>query len=330
MAATVPKGKPSVAPVSRYQARHGGSGLRIRLILQALREVGGQFLRGRDRAFHPRVVEDLVESVSLARLVLHHADEEVLELVREIGNLLVDLPEEARLLGGDQVEARIGRVSLFERLASRDEHEEDDARSEQVSFLAVIPFHQELLGRHVTNRAGDALENILLLDARSVTEVSDAQLELLVEEQVLRLEVEMCDAGLFVEVLETAEQLAEVVAGNGLRKVARVGDNVKHFTVLGDVHQHVEDVRLGGLNAAAGDGPAASELDWENVLVLEVLRNAGLLFESGKCLLGVLTFEYLAGANLTGFEVFDEFNLGKCAGAQIFDNLVFLINHSVI
>lgn len=281
---------------------------------------------------------DLLEGVPLVRVVLHHADQEVLELIAEGGDLLVDLPEEVILLSGDQVEAGIfvGR-GRFERLAPCDEHEEDNGRGEQVSSLSIVLPRlrgvlgaQELLRAHVSDSACDSFEHHLLLDASGMTEVGNPQLQLFVEQQVLRLQVQVDDLCLFVQVLHGGKQLLEVVARHRLGEGASVGDNVEHLAVLRVVHQQVADVRLVSLHGTTGDRTDTGQFDREDVFVLELASDLGLLFECGHGFLSVLALEYLAGIHLASGEVFDELDLGEGARSQIIDNSVFLINHCVV
>ena len=124
----------------------------------------------------------------------------------------------------DQLEKRVAvGARLAERELRGDHREEKDANGEEVcrrASVAVIALDD--LRCHVPLSSDNALLQsvaVLARDWASKAEVSDLEVEVGVEQQILGLQVAMSDA-LKVAVVETLEQLLDVVARDWLRKRA--------------------------------------------------------------------------------------------------------------
>ena len=160
-----------------------------RELLHPLIELSVELFLAGHRAVEPGMSEHLVESRSRRRIQLEHVRQQVLQVITERCDLLVDLPEGFRTIAGDQSVARISDLSLFEGLALRDHHEQNNRSREQIGMLAVEPTLGELLRSHVASGSSELGEVLFAAQRGRESKVSDSQSEVLVEQQVLRLQV---------------------------------------------------------------------------------------------------------------------------------------------
>jgi hypothetical protein len=144
------------------------------------------------RLIEPRVLSDLADGRSLGSIVGEQRNNQILELDREVSG--VGLVEVEVVLASRQqvVEVLIG-ASLLERENPLHDDEKDDSEREQVDLGAVVGFSFLNLRGHVGKGTSVALEVVYVLVA-SKAEVSDLQIQVVVNEDVLKLEVSVGDS----------------------------------------------------------------------------------------------------------------------------------------
>ena len=173
------------------QRSFSSSGFRLLLV-----DLSGQYLASllhiEARLVEPGVLSDLAYGGSLGSIVREQRNNQVLELDREVGG--VSLVEVEVVLASRQqvVEVLVG-ASLLEREDSLHDDEEDDSEREQVDLGAVVGFSFLNLRGHVGKGTSVALEVVDVLVA-SKAEVSDFQVQVVVNEDVLKLEVSVGDS----------------------------------------------------------------------------------------------------------------------------------------
>ena len=107
----------------------------------------------------------------------------------------------------------------------------------------AVPDPCELLWGHVAKGALVALQLVLSIfdSRRGKTKVSNFNIEVLIEKNVLRLEVPMAYSYLVVNVGNETEDLLEKVSSSGLGELAGVGNYVKELAFLGVLHENIEN-----------------------------------------------------------------------------------------
>jgi len=106
---------------------------------------------------------------------------------------------------------RITGVGLSERRVASVDNEEDDSHGEQINRVAHVGLSGEDFGSHVAEGSEHSLELARAVSAFNrcgEAEVSDLDVEVLVEEDVLGLEISVADA-VGVQVVKALEDLGE-------------------------------------------------------------------------------------------------------------------------
>jgi len=127
-----------------------------------------------------------------------------------------------------------------------DHDEQDNAEGEQIDLLAIVRFACVDLRRHVVMRAKPGVQETGSVSAchrASEPEVRNLEVEVLIQEEILRLQVSVRNAR-SVAVVEAVQRLLEVVTGNGLFERSRVSDEVEHLAVAGDAEHDEVDLPL--------------------------------------------------------------------------------------
>lgn len=196
---------------------------------------------------HPRVLEEFGNRRSVHGVVLKHGSDEHLELLGEESSGLVlrmDSPEAGLLVVGYGSEERILlHDSQVERRALRDHDEQDDAQREQVHLSSVVRLLLVNLRSHVVGGAelrGQVARAISTGKRASESKVSQLEVELVVEQQVLGLQVSMSHSHAMA-VVEAFESLSEVVSGHRLSERTRVGYEVKQLSTSAELEGNVID-----------------------------------------------------------------------------------------
>lgn len=159
------------------------------LLLDVLSQLLASLFHVEARLVEPGVLPDLVDGWSLRSIVREQSKDEVLELDGEIsGVCLVEV--EVVLVGGKQVVEVLVGASFLKGEYSLDDDEKDDSEREQVDFGAGVLFSFFDLGGHVGEGAPVALEVVDVLVA-SETEISNLQVQVIVDKDVLKLEISM-------------------------------------------------------------------------------------------------------------------------------------------
>jgi len=98
---------------------------------------------GRNVAFSPRMVHDLLNSWSFVRFQSKHLLHEILELLREVSKtfrlvLTVGSPENIKSVCCDASVKWIDWLCCCERWMLGNHHEQDDGCSEDIDFLSLV------------------------------------------------------------------------------------------------------------------------------------------------------------------------------------------------
>ena len=182
---------------------------------------------------------DHLESWALAAVILEDGKDQILEIVGQI--LTADfLPVLVELLRVYQIVEVLISFGFLEREDALDNDEQDDAHAEDVNLATIIRLSFLDLGSHV--RHGAAVRRQLgdLFEGRKA-EVSDLEVEVLVDEDVLQLEVAVHDR-LRLEVLERIKHLAEEVAAAVLAHAAQRLTQVEEQTARNVLELDVDEV----------------------------------------------------------------------------------------
>ena len=143
-------------------------------------------------------------------------------------------PELIQIVSGKACEVRVAQVSLNEGCTSRIHHEEHDAEGEPVGDHGLIGAASEKLWRHVLHRAYKPVteaEAIFTLNRASESKVRNLQVEVRIEQDVLKFEVSVRDA-LPVHVSDAFDELLGVVLDDGHGK-STLADEVREELALG-------------------------------------------------------------------------------------------------
>jgi len=140
-----------------------------------------------------------------------------------------------------------GNVGVFEWEVSGEEDVEDEAAGPSVGLGPVVAAAlAEDLRRGVRRRAAGSVEEAVLelLRQRGEPEVGDLEVAVAVEEEILRLQVAVRHAVAVAEP-ERRDELLEVAARGGLRKLSAAGDFGEELAAGGELHDEV-DLGFGG------------------------------------------------------------------------------------
>jgi len=146
-----------------------------------------------DESLAPLVLSDLLDRDPGRRVVVEHLLDEVLELLADLSLLALGelRPEE---VSGLALPERLVEVERRERILPHDHHEERDTQREDVSGLAVVGNAAlDLRSNVVLGTDGVLVDGLCsglgVEGPRRVAEVSESQLEVLSNEDVLQLDV---------------------------------------------------------------------------------------------------------------------------------------------
>lgn len=171
--------------------------------------------------------------------MLEHADDQVLEFLREIVCtvrlvLRVSTPESGRFtLGDSSVERVLICLSRVERRSLGDHDEKNDAESEQVDGLASVGLSVVDLRCHIVLGAESGRQEsraVSTFQRTSKAEVRDLKIIVLIKKKILGLHISVSDT-VRVAIVETFESLLEVVTGHWLGERSGIGDEVKDLTM---------------------------------------------------------------------------------------------------
>ena len=116
--------------------------------------------------------------------------------------------------------------------------EQDHSSSKEIYRLPRVPFSQMDLRSLVSVRP--FVGNVLISIAREA-EVSELQIEVFVQQHVIRLQVSMRNS-LFMKVLQGIHELMEVVSRHLLRQRSCLRDVVEDFSILCEFKNKAENV----------------------------------------------------------------------------------------
>ena len=180
-----------------------------------------------------------LESWALAAVILEDGKDQILEIVGQI--LTADfLPVLVELLRVYQIVEVLISFGFLEREDALDNDEQDDAHAEDVNLATIIRLSFLDLGSHVRHGAAVGRQLGDLFEGRKA-EVSDLEVEVLVDEDVLQLEVAVHDR-LRLEVLEGIKHLAEEVAAAVLAHAAQRLTQVEEQTARNVLELDVDEV----------------------------------------------------------------------------------------
>mmetsp|Transcript_93514 Transcript_93514/g.243578 ORF Transcript_93514/g.243578 Transcript_93514/m.243578 type:complete len:274 (-) Transcript_93514:500-1321(-) len=165
-------------------------------------------LRGSGRReLDPDVLQGVLGCAPLRLVSLEHAVDKMYGICR---NVVPDvaLPVELELALPDLLENLVVRVAIERRLP-REQHVHDNSRAPHIAHL-VVPSHEHLWG-DVVRRPRLGGQRDLFVELAAQAEVDQLQVALLdrrlvLEEQIFRLQVTVCDAPR-VHVVEAAQKL---------------------------------------------------------------------------------------------------------------------------
>lgn len=165
-------------------------------LLLALRKLLSDLLGRSSRScHHPGVSNDISKTESLVSSGLQHAGDEVLELFGvEPLHLAVGvvLPEEISPVGRDELVVRIAWVRTVEWGVAGVADEQNNSEGKEINHVALVWLLQQDFWGHVGLRAKHGLEEaaaVASLYRSSEAEVRDLHVEVLVKQDVLRLQV---------------------------------------------------------------------------------------------------------------------------------------------
>ena len=144
------------------------------------------------------------------------------------------LPELIQVVPGKTCEVRIAQVCLYKGRTSRIHHEEHDGEGEPVGDHRLVGAASEELRGHVLNRAHKPVAEvkaIFTLNRACESKVRNFQVEVWIEQDVLKFEVSVRDA-LPVHVSDAFDKLPGVVLDDGHGK-STLADEVREKLALG-------------------------------------------------------------------------------------------------
>ena len=203
---------------------HGLSCLLLQLLLsEGLEHLSASCLVVEARALEPGVVSDLLEGHATLGVVREEAKDEVLEVLAKTS--AVDLLEVGIDLAlAEEVVEVLFLAGLLEREDALNDDEEDDSDGEHVDLLALVLLVLLDFGCHVGHGAAVGVESINVLVAGKA-KVSEPKVEVIIDEDVLKLEVAVDDSSGVHEVdrLEhLEEEEAAGVFAHGAHGLAKV------------------------------------------------------------------------------------------------------------
>jgi hypothetical protein len=214
-----------------------------------LPELGKNLILGRHFALHPGVLQNLLNCWSLVCVKLQHSLHKILELLRKVLKLAgfvlaMGTPENIEAVGRDTSIERVNWLRSGEWGMLGHHHEEDDGGGEQVHAFSLIWLLQVDFWCHVVHGAQLGVElarTISAVNRSRKSEIRDLKVEVLVKQEVLRLEVPMGHS-LVMAVVETVHELAEEISGDLLLKPSSVGDVIEYLASLGQFEDNIADV----------------------------------------------------------------------------------------
>ena len=197
------------------------------------------------------MLADHLEGWAFAAVILEDGKDQILEIVGQI--LTADfLPVLVELLRVYQIVEVLISFGFLEREDALDNDEQDDAHAEDVDLTAIIRLSFLDLGSHVRHGAAVGRQLGDLFEGRKA-EVSDLEVEVLVDKDVLQLEVAVHDR-LRLEVLEGIEHLTEEVAAavfaHATQRLTQVEEQTARNVLELDVDEVLDLTTRGLLNMA--------------------------------------------------------------------------------
>jgi hypothetical protein len=143
------------------------------------------------------VIPDFIHSEPLLRVRVENSSDQVLALAaQELGQSVV---------GTHDFFVEIGGLGVFERQVATDHGVENHATAPDVGLESVVAFASNHFGSSITGRPAGSLESGIGFVHVAEAEVDDLESEVVVEQQVLRLEVSVADSTL-VDVLNARDE----------------------------------------------------------------------------------------------------------------------------
>jgi len=184
------------------------------------------------RVLKPRVSKGLFDGVSRVRVWVQQALNEVLGLRSDLVFQVV-----ARL---HDLLVQVLHVICFERHRSVQHREQNDSRAPQISFEAPVAFVSNDLGRDVGGRTALLVHGFVFLDGLADAEVSNLDVALTVEQDVVEFDVSVEDS-LRVDVANTLDDLFEEDLRSEFVQLFAFTHKVKHVATSAKLH-HQHDV----------------------------------------------------------------------------------------
>ena len=168
------------------------------------------------------------------------------EILREIPRRLVLLMGAPKVVGlafgNGSVELVLVDLGGEKRRGLGDHREQDNTQGEQIYLLAIVRLACIDLRRLVTFRAKLLVQQAGSISAchrASESEVRNLEVEVLIQEEILRLQISVRNTRI-VAVAKAGQRLLEVVAGDGLAERFRINE-IEHLAIFSDAEHRIVD-----------------------------------------------------------------------------------------
>ena len=160
--------------------------------------------------------------------------------------LLVHSPELLRFVLGEQLVVRVVKSSGLKWFKSCIEDEQRNTEGEQVNNLALIASLHVDFWCHVSICAQSFLVQsvtLLAMDRASKAEIYHIQVKVLVDHQVLKFQVAICNSA-SVHVVQHIKKLSSKISGQPLFERSALAHLIKHVTVWQKFEDQISNALL--------------------------------------------------------------------------------------
>lgn len=263
------------ASLDLFLSRRTSGAIFVSLLLELLEDVLSGEFHG-EGLLHPWVVPNLLDGWSFLALIAEASEDQVLELFREA--LSTDfLPVVFVLSGKEEVVEVFVLFGLLEWENTLNDNEEDDSGRENVDLFSIIDFALLDFRSHVGHRASVGLELVDLL-VSGEPEVSNFQIELIIDEDVLKFEVSVHDTfSLHVgqNLDHLRQEVASCVFAHASDRLAQIEEETAWKVLEKDVEEVLDLSARWLLDIAVG----TISLNLYDIGMLEALENLNLLLD---------------------------------------------------
>lgn len=254
------------------------------------------------------------KSKSCWRIQLHHGGKQIFQVITESSYFFELIPEEWSSISGDVFVKWFIDFSLLKWDSLGSHYEQNNSSWKKICLSSIISSGSVLLWWHIALGAFVRIElsiSVMTLDSYGETKVSNFDIEIFVQKDVIKFEISMADPDVIVKVWQGTQNLLKEVSASWFTEFASHLDKVKNFSVFNEFKK-VKSYCFWAIIVFKIKGSFTESIIFHNVGMIEFLTVDGLSDGKLRNLFVVIYFHNLGGHKLAiGFISYEEYLSGR-------------------